>query len=217
VSSIKIKICGLFQEQDIDFVNEARPDYAGFVFAPSRRQISPQTAAAFRARLNSGIVPVGVFVNAPAAEINALYRNGIIAAAQLHGGESAAFMRELKSLCGIPIIQAIKSRTLESGTVCGADSGANRAGICVPEADFVLFDGDIPGTGKVFDWNLLARTETEKPWFLAGGINEQTIDKALALRPFGIDVSSGAESGGVKDRKKIIHLTAKVRAALVSE
>ena len=84
---MKIKICGLFRSEDIDYVNEARPDYVGFVFAESRRQVSPEQAANLRSRLANGIVPVGVFVNAPAANIAALYRDGVISIAQLHGAE----------------------------------------------------------------------------------------------------------------------------------
>ncbi|MDR0598444.1 MAG: phosphoribosylanthranilate isomerase, partial [Treponema sp.] len=81
----KIKICGLFREDDIDFANDAAPDYAGFVFAPSRRQVSPAQAARLRERLRDGVVPVGVFVNAAAALVAALFRDGVVGMAQLHG------------------------------------------------------------------------------------------------------------------------------------
>jgi phosphoribosylanthranilate isomerase len=83
----KIKICGLVREDDIAYVNEARPDYAGFVFAKSRRQVTTAHAAKLRERLAEGIVPVGVFVDAPPEDIGILYREGVIAIAQLHGHE----------------------------------------------------------------------------------------------------------------------------------
>ena len=79
-----IKICGLTREEDINAVNEALPEFIGFVFAKSRRQVTPALARALRERLSPGIMPVGVFVNAPEADILKLYREGIIGAAQLH-------------------------------------------------------------------------------------------------------------------------------------
>ncbi|MDR0554157.1 MAG: phosphoribosylanthranilate isomerase [Treponema sp.] len=201
---MKIKICGLFRDEDIDYVNEARPDYIGFVFAPSRRQVSPEKAARLRARLQEGIIPVGVFVRAPAEEIAALYRAGVIHIAQLHGEEDPAYIAGLKARCGIPVIQVIKS-----------GPGAPEKSLAMEQADYVLFDGAVGGSGKPFDWNLLKKSPSclKKPWFLAGGIDLETIDKALELRPYGVDISSGAERGGVKDRDKIIRLVKKIKNA----
>ena len=93
---LKIKICGLFREQDIDYVNEAKPDYAGFVFAESKRKVSPAFAANLRRRLSGEIIPVGVFVNAVVADIAALYRENVIAIAQLHGEEDDEYIKRLK-------------------------------------------------------------------------------------------------------------------------
>ncbi|GHU05761.1 N-(5'-phosphoribosyl)anthranilate isomerase [Spirochaetia bacterium] len=205
---MKIKICGLFREEDIDYVNEAGPDYAGFVFAPSRRRVSREKAAKLREKLKDGIIPVGVFVNAPAEEIAALFRDGVIEIAQLHGNEDGAYISALKDLCGVPLIQMIKSSRLEN-TAEGKSpiSGA---------ADYILFDNETAGSGKVFDWNLLAHAKEsfiEEKWFLAGGIDMQTIDRAMSFRPYALDVSSGAESDGVKNRDKIIALVEKAHSA----
>ena len=110
----KIKICGLFREADMDFANEAGPDFTGFVFAESRRRVSPVQAARLRSRLREGIIPVGVFVDSPAEEIAALYRDGLIGMAQLHGGEDAAYIRRLKTLSAsggaapVPVIKVLR-------------------------------------------------------------------------------------------------------------
>jgi phosphoribosylanthranilate isomerase len=201
---MKIKICGLRREEDIDMVNASAPDYAGFVFAPSRRQIDFNTARKLRAKLAAGIVPVGVFVNAEIGVIEALYNEGLIGAAQLHGGEDEAYIKTLKK-CGIPVIKAIICPARPDSEFLIQDGGA---------ADFLLFDSGA-GSGKIFDWNLLDFTnkikKLSRPWFLAGGINQDNITKAVSLDPFCIDVSSGVESNGVKDGKKIETLVEAVR------
>ncbi|MDR2484766.1 MAG: phosphoribosylanthranilate isomerase [Treponema sp.] len=192
----KIKICGLFRSEDTAFVNEAEPDYTGFVFAKSRRQVSAAEALRLREKLKDGIIPVGVFVNAPIEEIHALYRDGVIAAAQLHGGEDEAYIAALKALCPLPVIKALRGDALQ-----GADTGRLRGG-----ADYLLFDGGAGGAGTPFDWSLLDPAGPALPWFLAGGITADNIRDAAAFNPYGIDVSSGAETRGVKDKDKIIRL-----------
>jgi phosphoribosylanthranilate isomerase len=124
---MKVKICGLFREADIDYVNETRPDFIGFVFAPSRRQVTASRAAALRKRLARGIIPVGVFVNAPLEDIAALQESGVIEMVQLHGNEDAGYMQALKALCGLPLIKAVK---ISAGCLAKPDCGA----------DYVLFD-----------------------------------------------------------------------------
>jgi phosphoribosylanthranilate isomerase len=222
---IKIKICGLFREEDAAYANEAKPDYAGFVFAESRRKVSPALAARLRGLLDSSIVPVGVFVNAPASDIIALYRDGIIDMVQLHGDEDGAYIRRLRELSvgtgrgPIPVIKAIRVEgpaDLEPwrGTSAGPGEEAGTP-------DYLLLDRG-GGTGQAFDWNLLPGTGGadgtgnhaplfRRPWFLAGGIGLHNIREALALEPFGVDVSSGAETGGLKDREKMMELTRIVR------
>ena len=196
---MRIKICGLFREEDIDYVNEARPDYAGFVFAKSKRQVSAVLAQYLRFRLADGIVPVGVFVNAPVAEAAALYHNGTISIAQLHGGEDEGYISRLKKACAadskrppIKIIKVIKSDDLKNG-------------IPATTADYYLIDSGAGG-GRSFDWQRLNSVQFQKPWFLAGGIDIKNIEQAAALNPFAVDISSGAETDGVKDREKILQL-----------
>ncbi|MDR3144649.1 MAG: phosphoribosylanthranilate isomerase [Treponema sp.] len=217
---MKIKICGLFREEDIGYANEAMPDYAGFVFAESRRQVSPAKAAKLREGLAAGILPVGVFVNAPIAGIAALCRDGIIALVQLHGAEDPPYIAALRKRCAAPVIKAVTPRTRD-------DIAAwDRSG-----ADFLLLDSGSGGTGTRFNWDLLGRLpeadggpegldrsppvsifeNLETPCFLAGGIDRYTIETATRFRPYGIDVSSGAETGGLKDREKMTELVWKLR------
>ncbi|MDR0531918.1 MAG: phosphoribosylanthranilate isomerase [Oscillospiraceae bacterium] len=195
---IKLKICGLRRAADVDYVNEAKADYAGFVFAEeSRRFINPAQAALLRARLAKGIAPVGVFVNAPAESIVSLYQSGVIAIAQLHGEEDEAYIAALKEQCDIPVIQVFRMRATTE--------------ITPTRADYILLDSG-SGSGQPFDWSRINRSAVpEKPWFLAGGIGLSNIEKALALAPYAIDVSSGAERNGWKDRAAIIELAKKVR------
>ena len=211
---MRIKICGLSREQDIDYVNEGRPDYAGFVFAQSKRQVTPGTAEHLRSRLADGIVPVGVFVDAQIDEITALYRSGVISVAQLHGGEDDDYIIKLKEKNGgltvikvckfMSIKRKKKSAEKEEGKQDFAYSAYSGI-INNKNSDYVLIDSGA-GSGKTFNWDLLKKLKIEKPWFLAGGINLDNIGKALALNPFAVDISSGAETDGIKNREKILQL-----------
>jgi phosphoribosylanthranilate isomerase len=234
---MKIKICGIFRDEDVDYINEARPDYSGFVFAQSRREVSPAQAARLRRRFADGIAAVDVFVNSPGGDIAALYRDRVISLAQLHGSEDEAYIARLKEeslksgqgsggLTPIPVIKVVKSGELEmmaesrrypeSKNFTTEFHGEIEK---IPSsADYFLIDSGA-GSGKTFDWSLLSPggfcaawlKSSGKPWFLAGGITLDNIEAAMAFRPFCIDVSGGAETNGVKDREKIVQLTAMVR------
>ena len=216
---MRIKICGLSRNEDIDYVNEGRPDYAGFVFAQSKRQVTPGTAERLRSRLAQGIVPVGVFVNAQIDEITALYRGGVISIAQLHGGEDDDYIVKLKEknnslqvikVCKFISIKRKKNSKENEETKQDFAYFAYSGIINNKNSDYILIDSGA-GSGKTFNWNLLEKLKIEKPWFLAGGINLDNIGKALALNPFAVDVSSGAETDGIKNREKILQLTAITR------
>ncbi|MDR0320154.1 MAG: phosphoribosylanthranilate isomerase [Treponema sp.] len=206
---MRIKICGLFRGEDIDFVNEARPDYIGFVFAQSSRQVSAPLAQHLRFRLADGIVPVGVFVNAPIAMITELYHNGIISAAQLHGNEDDSYIVQLKKLSETRIREKKTQAIKVIKTVFPASTGSWLKSIPA-NADYILIDSGA-GSGKTFDWKKLSSVKFKKPWFLAGGVSPKNIKEAMTLNPFAIDVSSGAETDGIKDREKILQLVKTVR------
>ena len=183
----KVKICGLTRKEDTKFINRLQPDYVGFVFAPSRRQVAKSLALAMRERLNRSIIPVGVFVDEPIKNIIELYDFGIIDVAQLHGNENRDYITELRSREAMPIIKAVKpGQALEDYDL----------------ADFLLFDSPIPGSGNTFDWSKLPKTG--KPFFLAGGLNPDNVAEAIRqTAPYAVDVSSGVEVDGIKDEAKI--------------
>lgn len=195
---MKIKICGLFREEDIIFANEALPDYVGFVFAKSRRQITTEQAMQFKKRLSSQIQTVGVFVNAPAEEVIARLTEGSIDIAQLHGEESEEDIRYIKAATNRPVIKAVK-----------VDSRYDVEAWLDSEADYLLFDSGA-GSGKLFDWSLLA--EVNRPFFLAGGLKSENLEAAMQeVKPYAIDLSSGVETDGVKDGRKMKEAVACVR------
>jgi phosphoribosylanthranilate isomerase len=199
----RVKVCGLSQVQDIEAVNEAMPDYIGFVFAPSRRQVTPQHAETLRKALEPGILTVGVFVNADPMDIAALARQGVIDLAQLHGDEDAETIERVKALAGCPVIRAVRVRTAQD--ILAAQETA---------CDYLLLDtfhnGQYGGSGATFDWALIP--PLHKPFFLAGGIGPHNAAQAIsATRPFALDASSALETGGVKNADKIKQFVSYVR------
>ncbi len=198
----KLKLCGLVRICDIEAVNRLNPEYIGFVFAKkSRRYVDPAQARELRARLNKGISPVGVFVNESPEAIADLVRSGIIDVVQLHGSEDEDFLRKLRELVSCPIIKAFSVKTPQDVRIA-----------CESSADLILLDSGGGGTGTVFDWDLLE--PIRRPWFLAGGLSpENAADAIRRLAPYGVDVSSGIETDGVKDIQKMNDFVRAVRGA----
>ncbi len=194
---MKIKICGLFRECDIEYVNEAKPDFIGFVFAKSHRQVSVELARKLKSKLDRNILTVGVFVNEDINKIAEICNKNIIDFVQLHGYEDDKYITELKKVCSKKIIKAIKVKT-------GEDIIRWRNS----QADCLMFDAGM-GQGKTFDWNLLKNFI--RPYFLAGGINENNIEKAIKLNPYCIDISSGVETNKVKDKQKILNIVRRIK------
>lgn len=202
----KIKICGLHRTEDILAVNEYLPDYIGFVFSQSRRQVTAEQAFRFKEKLNPKIKAVGVFVNEPAASIAKLFKEGVIDLIQLHGDEDEEYIRLLKQELSCPVIKAVR-----------VQSGEQIIQAQRLPCDYLLLDAysknAYGGTGDKFRWDIIPQN-LSKPFFLAGGINESNIARAVKeARPYCIDVSSGAETGGVKDKEKIKQIINLVRGA----
>lgn len=203
----RIKLCGLSRNEDIEAVNLFLPDYIGLVFASSKRQVSIARAAALRQRLDPRIRAVGVFVGSSLREIGYLTEAGIIDIVQLHGDESEEMVRQVRQETGKPVIKAVSVR--EPGDILRWQDS---------DADYLLFDQGRGGTGTAFNWNYLETAgAVNKPFFLAGGLNPDNLEQALAYRPYGVDISSGAESEGRKDREKIEKLTNIVRRQKLEE
>lgn len=198
----KVKICGLWRPEDILAVNEAKPDYIGFVFAKSRRQVTPEQARQLKHLLSPEIQAAGVFVNAPVTEIAALVLEGSIDLVQLHGDEDAACIKALKQLICAPVIKAIRVQTTED--ILSAD---------LLPCDFLLLDTYIPnsygGSGSQFDWSLIP--PLRHPFFLAGGLTQRDLRNAVLTGACCLDLSSAAETGGVKDPKKIKKIVNMIR------
>jgi len=193
----KIKICGLVTRDDVEAVNATPPDFTGFIFAPSRRRLTPDRAAELRPGLRSFIPPVGVFVDQDPGLVEDLAAAGVIDLIQLHGHETNAEVASLKERTGLPVIKAV--RIAEDGI--GAVTR-------YPAADFLLLDSTA-GSGQVFDW---ASIPPITPFFLAGGIGPGAIEAALAVPGvFAVDVSSGAETDGRKDPALIALLVRRTR------
>lgn len=187
----QIKMCGLRRPEDIRAVNGLKPEYIGFVFFPgSRRYITPEAARALKEMLDPGIEAVGVFVDENPEKVAELLADRTIDIAQLHGHEDEQYLARLRKLTDRPLIQAFRIRSAEDATRAQASS-----------ADWILLDAGA-GDGRMFDWGWL-RT-VERPYFLAGGLNPENAGRAVReLKPYGVDVSSGIETGGFKDVQKM--------------
>ena len=197
----RIKICGLRRPEDIAAVNEARPDYCGFIveYPKSRRSIDRTTLRELVRGLREKIVPVGVFVKAPKELVAELLEEGTIQIAQLHGQESQEYIQELKVLTEKPLIQAFSIKSKED---------VERARESV--ADYILLDQGSGGTGKVFDWSLV--DEVGRPYFLAGGLDVENLREAIGLlHPWAVDLSSSLEIDGMKNAGRICQAVEIVR------
>ena len=188
---MKVKFCGIKRIEDIDICNELKPDYIGFVFFDtSKRFIKPIDAKALKEKLNKNILAVGVFVNEKIDKIVEIVNDEIIDLIQLHGDEDNDYIKHLKDKVKLPIIKAFKISS--KNDIINIDK-------CL--ADYVLLDSGA-GTGTTFDWELIKGVNRD--YFLAGGLTTENVESAIKeLRPFAVDVSSGIETDGVKDKSKM--------------
>ncbi len=195
----KIKLCGLSSVSDIEAANAIKPEYIGFVFAEkSKRYVSKAQAAVLKSKLDADIKAVGVFLDNDIDTVASMIELGIIDIVQLHGSEDEEYVAKLRTVTDKPIIKAFVIRSQEDVKRAERTS-----------ADFVLLDGG-KGDGKTFDYGLLENIK--RPYFLAGGLNPGNVREAIKkLKPYAVDVSSGVETDGVKDREKMAAFAAEVR------
>ncbi|MBD5384722.1 MAG: phosphoribosylanthranilate isomerase [Ruminococcaceae bacterium] len=203
--STKIKLCGMFRECDIDYVNEAKPDYVGFIvmFPKSHRNIDLETALRLKSRLSPEIKSVAVSVNTPVEQFAEFAKQGAAELLQCHGSEGAEYIARLRELTGVPIIKAVK-------VTSAADiEAAQNLG-----ADYLLLDSGT-GSGVTFDHSLIDREKIRVPFFLAGGLTLENLGQAIRdIRPYAVDLSSGIETEKLKDREKILATVKEARNAL---
>ena len=195
----KIKMCGLSRIEDIEAANAIKPDYIGFVFAEiSKRRVSALEASKLKSKLDPDIKAVGVFLDDKLDFVASMLNLGIVDVVQLHGSEDEEYIERVRQITSKPIIKAFIIRSKED--VERAEKST---------ADYILLDGG-KGEGKVFDWGLLK--DIKRPYFLAGGLNPVNASDAVkALKPYAVDVSTGIETDGVKDREKMTAFANTVR------
>ncbi|MEE0843058.1 MAG: phosphoribosylanthranilate isomerase [Ruminococcus sp.] len=195
----KIKLCGLSRIEDIEAANTLKPDFIGFVFASkSKRRVSHLKAAELKSKLNPETKAVGVFLDDDLDTVGALMNLGIVDMVQLHGSEDEEYIAKLRAITDKPIIKAFIINN-ENDVRLAEESSA----------DYILLDGG-KGEGRAFNWKLLE--EIKRPFFLAGGLNTDNAEAAVAdLHPFAVDVSTGIETDGVKDKEKMTAFVAAVR------
>ena len=211
----KVKMCGISKVETIPTVVEAKPDYMGLVFAQSKRQVTVDQAKIlvselhkqYANRYNRDVIQwsndvvqefiktVGIFVNETLDNLVTIATEVNLDAVQLHGDEDEVFIQSLKERTNVEVWKAVQIR-----------SAADAAAWIDSSADMLLFDAyhkdERGGTGEVFDWSSL--DEFERPFMLAGGIDSTNVARAIrTVRPYGIDISSGIETDGVKDDEKI--------------
>lgn len=187
----ELKICGLSRLEDIIAVNRHGADYAGFVFfKKSKRYVDPYKANELIELLRSDIKPVGVFMDEPIDDVVRIARISGVELVQLHGHESEEYVEYIKRTLDRPVIKAFKA---------GEEGALERASNT--SADYVMIDSGA-GSGKKFDWSILK--DFKRDYFLAGGLDPESVGEAIRLlEPYAVDVSSGVETDGIKDEKKI--------------
>ena len=202
----KIKLCGMRRPEDILAVNQAKPDYIGFICSRRFwRHISLEEAAVLKRMLDPGIQAVGVFVDEPYEEIAGWLKKGVIDLVQLHGEEDEYYIRQLRKVMLfqetlVPVIQAFRVKT---------EKDLLRAGHSI--ADYILLDSGA-GSGVTFDWSLLE--SMKRPYFLAGGLGPDNVAEAIRrFHPYAVDMSSSLETERKKDPEKIRRAVREARNA----
>ncbi len=187
----RVKMCGMTRPEDIEIVNELKPEYIGFVFADfSKRYVSYEKARKLKERLDPSIKAVGVFVDENPKIVASAANDDLVDLIQVHGSEGPGEIERIKAFTTKTVIQAFKIRSAED--VMAANQSP---------ADVILLDSGM-GSGETFDWKLL--DAIRRPYFLAGGLSPENVEDAIhRCHPFAVDVSSGIETDGLKDREKM--------------
>ena len=190
----KVKICGLSTASAVETACQAGADYIGFVFAESRRRVSLEQAQKLVALVPPAVRKVGVFVSPSLSELQEAISEVNLDLVQIHGD----FDEELLTHIGRPVIRAYQ--------VKGALKDISQ------QADYLLFDAPLAGSGQTFDWESFDKNQIHQPFFIAGGLNVENVREAIQhFAPYAVDVSSGVETDGQKDLEKIKEFIERVK------
>lgn len=196
-----LKICGLQRNEDVDAVNESHVDYAGLIFAKSKRYVSPRKAKKLVSKLDK--YAVGVFVNEKIEVVIDIVQKVKLDVVQLHGDEDQTYINELTQYLSIPIWKALR-----------VQSKKDLIHLSMQHIQYFVLDAYHPttygGLGKKFDYTLLEGIDLSHV-FIAGGVSIEDVDRIKQLKACGIDVSSSVEVNGYKDKNKIKELGEKIR------
>ena len=202
----RVKICGIKEEAHALAVIEAGGDLIGLVFAPSQRQVTAVQAREIVSAVKShshAIEVVGVFVNMPAPEVNMIASSCHLDWVQLSGDEPWEYCRQITK----PLIKAVRIRRGQRPEPIGANLATGEQ-ILSSQKHLYLLDSQVKdrygGTGITFDWSLARQVAEQFPVIIAGGLTPDNVAQVIEMvAPWGVDVSSGVEVGGVKDIVKI--------------
>ena len=190
----KVKICGLSNKEAVETAVSAGADYIGFVFAPSKRQVTLEEAAELAKLIPVNVKKVGLFVSPSRVQLLEAIEKVGLDLVQVHGQVGDDLLEDLPCAS----IQAVQVD--ENGHVPHS------------RADYLLFDAPVAGSGQTFDWGQLDTTGLAQPFFIAGGLNEDNVEEAIQhFTPYAVDVSSGVETDGQKDHEKIRRFIERVK------
>ena len=190
----KVKICGLSTASAVETACQSGADYIGFVFAESHRRVSLEQAQKLAALVPATVQKVGVFVSPSLTELQEAISVANLDLVHIHGD----FSEELLTQIGRPVIRAYQ--------VKGALKDVSQ------QADYLLFDAPLAGSGQTFDWQVFDKSQIHQPFFIAGGLNAGNVQEAIQhFAPYAVDVSSGVETDGQKDLEKIKEFIERVK------
>lgn len=182
----KVKICGLSTVEAVETAVLAGADYIGFVFAASKRQVSLEQAQELAKRVTGKTKIVGVFVSPSLEDLEQSIGQVPLDMVQIHG----TFDEALMPMISVPVIRAIQLSDQEAQVTS--------------QADYLLFDAPVAGSGQTFDWDLLKDQKIRQDFFIAGGLTVDNVRQAReTFQPYALDVSSGVETDEHKDIEKI--------------
>ena len=182
----KVKICGLSTVEAVETAVLAGADYIGFVFAESKRQVSLEQAHELAKLVTGKTKIVGVFVSPSLEDLEQAIGQVPLDMVQIHGTFDEALIPKIS----VPVIRAIQL----------SDGEAQVSS----QADYLLFDAPVAGSGQTFDWDLLKDQKIQQDFFIAGGLTVDNVRQAReTFQPYALDVSSGVETDGHKDIEKI--------------